>query len=355
MTEKTEKRTTSAEIKKQIAEATKAQRDQETKQELKDSGLPLAAVADRVNGLSTTTEEKPKTESKPEPTAVRPESAAEKEAAQQKSDESAALQEWKKKKGITWDAPDSVLADMRRKDQEYHAKRQKDLELERQRNPYATPTYPYPQPPVPPVPNYGYQPNGLQPPTGYPPYSPSVNPRQVVESLARDFNLPADDVERLARFNHAQFQAMIAEQQRQWQQKMTEFERENQKNAVFRDLSSDPTFRRLDVAREYHNVLDQLQESDPESFEQDPTVYRRAYDRALANIGRRYLEGNWSSESVQNQNGFTPPTNPPKPIGNGSAGGFYENENAIDAKAFADLPLEEKKKVLDRMGLRSTY
>src|SRR5882724_9835476 len=111
---KTERRPTSAELKKQIEDATKAAKEQKTKSELVQSGLPMPVIADRINANSTT--EAPKTESKSEPALPPAQPATEKAVVPQESTE---LQEWKKKKGINWDTPDSVALELRKLDQDF--------------------------------------------------------------------------------------------------------------------------------------------------------------------------------------------------------------------------------------------
>ncbi len=189
-----------------------------------------------------------------------------------------------------------------------------------------------------------------------PAYQPPVNQRQIVENMARDFNMTPDDVERIARFNYVQFQTMLDQQRQADAQKWEKIERENQKNSVFRELSTDPVFRRPEVAMEYFDVVERMQESDPQSFEQDPQRYKRAFEMALANIGRRQLEGRVLTEGVSPAAiAMTPPSTPPRALGQGSGGGFYENENAIDPASFAKLSVDDKRKFLEARGLVSQY
>lgn len=327
---------TSADIKKQIEEATKAQKSQKTKTDLKDSGLPLVGqVANEINasqGESSTTEVKPVTESKPEQDKI--------PAAEQKPTENVDLKEWAKKKNIDWTTNESILAALRQSDQEWHKKRAEDLKREQTKpQPYA-PSYPpispqpyaYPQPPV--VPNQ----------------------RQVVENLARQYNMLPEDVERLAAFNRDFFEAASRSERERMEKEMEQIRRENEKISVFQELASDPVFRRPDVVTEFNAVLEEMRSRDPQSFEQNPTSYRIAFDRAVNNLGRRYLEGRGLQEGTPPQAiPMTPPTTPPRPLGQGNAGGALENEQGIDPDTFRKLPLEEKRKVLERAGLRSAY
>lgn len=342
MSEITEKRKSSAELKKEIEAAQKSERETRVKTDLKESGLPLVAgVAADINASNSTPEPKPATESRTEPAQSPAHPASEKEAAQ-----SAALKDWAKKKGINWDTSDSVLMELRKKEQEFHAKRQADKERERQQQPQYPPYPPYAGANLyPPQAPYASTPQ---------PMAPAVPSEEVLQNIARNYNITPEDAKRLISFNRDFFEVAIRNERQQWQQRMNDMERENQRNAVFRELSADPVFRRMDVAMEFHTVLDDMQSADPTSFEQDPNAYRRAYDRALVNIARRNLEGQPLQEGVPPQarsNESSLPTNPPRPLGQGSGGGQYQNENSIDPKEFAKLPLEEKRKYLDGMGL----
>lgn len=325
MTEnKTEVRLTSAEIKKQIEAA---------KTEIKDSGMPLnGMLANEINASASTPENKPIAESKPEPI----------QAAEQKPTGSVDLKEWAKKKGIDWTTEDSVLSALRKSDEAFHKRQQEKKSRESQ----------------PPAPNYAPQQPAYQQPYGYQQaYVPQPpNSRQIVENVARQYNMLPEDVERLAAFNRDFFETAMASERQRQAKEMEAIRVENQKNSVFRELSSDPAFRNPEVAVEFHNVLDVMQEQEPESFERDPSAYKRAYDKAMANIGRRYLEGRPLQEGVPPT--ATPvnlPTKPPRQLGTGSGGGSLENENGIDPKEFAKLPLEEKAKFLAKMGLKPAY
>jgi hypothetical protein len=140
------------------------------------------------------------------------------------------------------------------------------------------------------------------------------------------------------------------------QRELDGMRRENEKNSVFRELSSDPVFRQPEVAIEFHNVLDRMQNSDPSAFEQNPSAYKRAFETALQNIARRNLEGKSLQEGVPPlARMVVPPSMPPRPLGTGSGGGALENEQGIDPSQFAKLTLDEKRRVLEKAGLRPAY
>lgn len=195
------------------------------------------------------------------------------------------------------------------------------------------------------TPSSPYQP-AYPPANPYPPYG-APDPKQMAEELARQYEFAPEDVRRLAKFNRDQFEAMMAAERQRHAQELDAIKRENVKNSEFRELAADPVFRKPEVAMEFHNVLEKMQESDPDSFSQDPRAYRKAYDQALINYARRNLEGSLPN-TVQE---FQLPTNPPKPLGQGAGGGRDTNENGMTQAEFNALPVEEKRKVLDRMGL----
>lgn len=331
----TEKRTTAAELKKQIEDAQKSEKQRKIQTDLKESGLPLVSgVANEINASSTPAESL-KAESKSEPAQTPAQPATEKATVPNR--ESVELQEWKKKKGIAWDTPDSVALELRKLDQEFHRKKVEEKRRVDERPPVAPSWTP---PPVYPntYPSYGYQ------APAYP--APPMN-RQVVENLARQYNVPPDDFERIVQIQRDLTAAMLDQERKRYTEEMESVKRENIKNSEFRELAADPVFRKPEVAMEFHRVLESMQESDPDSFSQDPRAYRKVYDQALINLARRNLEGSFESTTQD----FQLPKNPPKPLGQGSGGGRETNENGITQAEYNGLSVEEKRKLLDRMGL----
>lgn len=334
MSTKTEIRQTSAEIKKQIQEATSASK---MKEAVKGGSLPLTAgVVAEINASESSTPEPVRpAESKPDQGKPAAEPAADANAVD--------LKEWAKKRGIDWTTEESVLSALRKSDQEFH-KRQAEKKATERNVPPGSPVYVPPQPPA--------YPNGYSQPA----YVQPQNPRQIIEELARQANMTPEDFERVARVSREVYEAAAQADRMKWQSEMDAIKTENQKNSVFRELSADPVFRNPNVAVEFHNVLEQMQASDPTSFEKDPNQYKRAYERAVFNIGRRNLEGQPLSEGVSPiPSGMTPPSKPPREFGKGSGGGYNESESGIDPKEFAKASLEDKRKILEGMGLRPSY
>ena len=318
--QKVEDRLTSADIKKQI---------EAKKEELKNSGMPLTGqMANEINASESTPKATTNTEVKPQP---QPGAAKGVEVAAEESKDSKDYKEWAKKKGIDWTTDDGVLKALHMSDQQFHEKRAKEKA----------------QGPTPPA----YVPPAYNPP----PYIPQN--RAVLENLGRQYNMPPEDVERLLNFNRDFFQIASAQERDQVRKEMETMKRENQKNSVFRELSSDPVFRQPNIAMEFHRVVEEMQSHDPQSFEEDPNQYIRAYERAQVNVFRRNLEGKELQEGVPPvSKELRIPTTPPRPLGQGSGGGVDENESGFDRDAYFKLKTpEEKRKVFEKMGLVSGY
>jgi len=316
-----EQKQTAAEIKEQIKKA---------QEELKNSSLPITGMlAGEVNANSTTDQ----AEVKPEP------NKAAKGLEEPKTGEDPALKEWAKKKGIDWTTEESVLSALRKSDQAFHEKRQKEKQQEPANQPgYAQPAYVPRQP--------AYQP----PPAPAPYYAPPVNDnRTMIENIARSYNVTAEDAEKLLPMMKDFYEAATVKDRQFFEQKFAVVERENRKNSVFRELASDPAFRNPEVAVEYHKTLEEMQSHDPRAFEEDPNQYMRAYDKTLANIARRNLTGRTLQEGVPPI--ATPPTNPPRRLNGASGGGSTENDS-MTPQQFAKLPLHEKTAYLESIGLR---
>lgn len=320
-----DKRQTSAEIKAAIDAKT-----QEMKDAAKNGTIPLTpGVIAEINASTPEVGSTPA--SKPEPS-----QAAEK--ATVPTQESIDLKEWAKKKGYDLSTEESVLSTLRKADQVFHQR-----QAEKKAKEAVAPQY---------IPQQSQAPqNG-----NYQPYASPQNPRQILEDLAKQANMTPEDFERVARASRMVYDAAASQDRRRYDQELEAIKVENQKNSVFRELSADPIFRRPEVAMEYHQVLEEMQAQDPNSFEKDPTQYKKAYEKAVFNIGRRNLEGKPLVEGVPPQvnQGFIP-TMPPKPLGQGSGGGQADNENEIDMKTWNNLSPTEKKKWFQERGLVSNY
>lgn len=325
---KTEPRQSSADIKKQIAEATKADKHMT---DLKESSMPLTGtMAHEINASASTTTPAPQVGSKPE----LPSGAAQ-GVEPAKSPGGGDSLEWARKKGITWIDDSSIADALRKADQAFHEHRNKEKEKLRGA----------------PLPAY-------QPPVQYappPPYIPPNQPNQnVLNQIAQTYGIPVEDTARIMPLINDFFAVAGQQQRADLKREIDSIRLEGEKNSVFRELSADPVFKNPIVGEEFHRVMEEMQTSDPQSFEH-PSAYKRAFHQAVFNIGRRNLEGRPLTEGVPLKSGPALPNMPPRALGNGSGGGASENEAAIDPQTFAKSSLEDKRKILEGMGLRPNY
>lgn len=329
---------TSAEFKSRLNQKI---RESKAKTDIKESSLPInGMIAHEINASAS---EEPTKNSRPETTPGKDEVKPDPRTAaatpvEDRKQSPVDLLEWAKKKGINWTTEESVLAGLRKSDQEYHKWKEKQVQ------PSFTPPPMY----QPPAPSYPPPPQNYQPPQ--PPN------RAFVENMARQYNMLPDDFERFFALNKDFFEVAMRAEREKWDREMTLIKREGQKNSVFRDLSSDPVFRRPEVGAEFHHILDEMQTQDAQAFE-DPNAYKRAYDKALINIARRNLEGHPLEEGIPPQvpmNNY-PPMTPPRPLGQGSAGGALENENELNMDQWNKLNPAEKRQWFKERGLISTY
>lgn len=314
---------TAADIKKQINEA---------KKQIEDSGMPITGqLANEINASqeSTTNIAPVKAEVKTEP-----ETTASKKVETLTAEEAGAL-DWAKKKGIVWSTDPKVLLGLHKSDQDFHKWRaeNKDAEIPRPQV-YQQPAY------NPPAPVY---------------VPPVVQNRQMLDNLARDYNMPAEDVERLLKFNKDFYEAASRADRERQNYEFESIKKEQQKQSVLRELSSDSVLKNPEVAVEFQRIIQEKQSIDPQSFERDPNEYLNARDKALNNIARRNLEGTQLQEGVPPRARMIIPSTPPRPLGQGSGDGALENERGIDSQQFAKLSLAEKSALLEKMGLRPSY
>jgi len=243
------------------------------------------------------------------------------------------LQNWAKSKGIDWTSDTSVLEALRKSDMEFHRKRQ--VEKSKDVSNMSAPAYQ----------------QSFQPPAQVP--NPPISlPRQAIGQIARSYNLAPEDAERLIAFNNDFMEAKLNQERARLQKEFDELKKSNAKNDIFRELSSDPAFKNPQVIHEYYRTIEELQERDPRAFDEDPSVYKRAYDQVLINYARRNLQGETLSFE-RNENSFLPPSTPPRSIGKGGTGEMHR-ESELSSEDFSRLSVEEQKTILSRMGLISS-
>lgn len=247
--------------------------------------------------------------------------------------------DWARKKGLKSEA--DIARSLRAMEDEFHKRNQNG------RQGWPAPGAPQP---VPPAPNYPSQPPMATPRYSPPPasYQPPQyqNPVVAKQQLAQRYNLAPEDLDRVLPLVADVTEARIAQRDQQWAEKLSTIEKENARNSEFRELMADPVFKDPQVQMEVHRVF----EENPTVFESESAPYKWAYNQALGRIARRNLQG--ATGSTENPNApLTPPTRPPS-IGTGSGSGIPE-PGTLTPQAFADLPLEDKQKLLTRMGVRS--
>lgn len=314
-----EGKVTAADIKRQISEA---------KKQIEESGMPITGqLANEINASQESTPNviEPKQDVKPEPA-----KAAEK-VESLTSEELGAL-DWAKKKGVAWTTDPKVLLALHKSDQDFHKWRADNKGAE------------IPRPQV-------YQPAYNPPPPAYVP--PPVQNRQMLENLARDYNMPAEDVERLLKFNKDFYEAASRQDRERQAAEFETIKKEQQKQSVLRELSSDSILKNPAVVAEFQRLVQERQSIDPTSFERDPNEYLNARDKALNTIARRNLEGQPLQEGIPPTARM--PSTPPRQIGQGNGGGSLEDERGIDPNQFSKLSLAEKSALLSKMGLKTAY
>jgi hypothetical protein len=257
-----------------------------------------------------------------------------------KADAATASQEadpidWARKKGLKSEA--DIARSLRAMEDEFHKRNQNGRQGWKAPEPVPpAPSYPS-QPPMSP-PSYSTPPASYQPPS-------YQNPLVAKQQLAQRYNLAPEDLDRVLPLVADVTEARIAQRDQQWALKLATIEKENARNSEFRELMADPFFKDPQVQMEVHRVF----EENPSVFESESAPYKWAYNQALSRIGRRNLQGGLGS--VENPSvPLTPPTRPPS-VGTGGAGGIPE-PSTLTPQAFADLPLEDKQKLLVRMGVR---
>lgn len=320
-----EEKVTAADIKRQINEA---------KEAMKDSGMPITGqLANEINASAESIPEvtNSKAEVKPEPV-----KAAEKVEAL--SAEDADLMEWAKKKGVAkWETDLTVLKALRKSDQDYGK-----WKAEEKAKGGEVRSYPPPQPQA-----------AYNPPA--PPVMPVIQNRQTLEHLAKQYDVPPDDFVKIMKINQDFYEVASRGDRDRQQAEFESIRREQQKQAVLHELSSDPVLKNPEIAAEFQRLIQEKQSIDPNSFEKDPTAYIDAREKALNNYARRNLEGRILQEGVTPQARMVMPTTPPRPLGRGSGGGAEVNESEISPDQFAKLTLAEKAYTLKKMGLRPAY
>lgn len=244
--------------------------------------------------------------------------------------------EWARKKGLT--SEEAIARSLRAMEDEFHRRNQGKWKSQNDQAPVQNGQNGQYGPPPTQRPNYQPQ----QPVYQNPPFV--APPRQVLENIGRQYNMDPNDVERLMAFNNDFVEAKLQAERKQWGEKFTFIEKENKRNSEIMELMQDPFFRTPEVQMEINRVF----EEDPEAYDRESDPNKWAYKEAALRLARRNLQGEFS-HAVDSSKSNMFPTNPPKQVGQG--GGVSNESGYISTKEFAALPPEEKRKVLNDMGL----
>lgn len=200
------------------------------------------------------------------------------------------------------------------------------------------------QPPAPQYPNYGYP---QVPPAQYYPPPP---PPAAISQIARMYpNLAPEDIERVAPMIMDFSEAIADRKVRALEERFLSSERERQRESEIQRLKQDPHFQNPEVLSEMGQIL----ESDPR-IAKEPNGLTYAFKEALANVGRKRLEGSAPTDAQAQPSGQVLPTKPPTTArGTGPANVGKPGIKALtplDPATFSGLPLAEKKRALRAIG-----
>lgn len=193
------------------------------------------------------------------------------------------------------------------------------------------------------------------PAPAYAPPAPSYRPQpQMVEDLAKQYNMDPEDLQRVAPLAADIAANAIRHQVQPLMKEVTRLNKQVARDAEIKGLESDPAYHNPDVQIEMYKVL----EEDPSIFQNEPAPYRYAFNEALGSIGRRILEGKSQPSKaletkVPESGGEISKKPPVMARGSGPGGGGKSGKLAptqLSRRDFASLPLAEKKRLLKEAG-----
>lgn len=250
--------------------------------------------------------------------------------------------DWAKKKGLN--TPEAIARSLRALETEFHRRNQVPPAPAASTPPYAPVEQPRPSAPyVPPAAPYQPAPAPYQPAPRLP-AAPAPLPRQQAQWIAETYQIPLEDVERLA----PMVMDLMAANQRQSDQRFQRLERENARNGEMFRLAQDPSFQSPEVQFEMHRIL----EEEPRIFEMEPAPYSYAFHKALVNIARKHVAPN--VVEIPAAEAPTLSSRPPSTLGGdgGSGGKAAPGDAPISMEGFNTLPLDKKREVLTAIGAR---
>lgn len=189
------------------------------------------------------------------------------------------------------------------------------------------------------------------PPSYYPPQYQNPQPRvskPSIEEIARQYGLDPNGLEGAIPLIGDLAETIAERKFRQLEERMVSSERERQREREIEDLKRDRHFQNDEVKEEMSQIL----ESNPRMLEV-PNGLTFAFNQALANVGRKRLEGP-SPTPIQGERPSMPVTPPTTARGTGPANvarpAGFSSPTRIDPANFNGLPLDEKKRVLQSIG-----
>lgn len=198
------------------------------------------------------------------------------------------------------------------------------------------PVYGFPPPPPPMVPSF------------VPPAFPQQPSPQVISQIARMYpQLAPEDIERVAPLIGDLAETIADRKFRQLEERFVSSERERQRERELERLKQDPHFNNKEVLDEMGSIL----EANPR-ITQEMNGLTFAFNQALANVGRKKLEG---IAPTPPQPSVPPlPTTPPTTArgtgpSNVSKPGIAA-PNRMNPANFSGLPLDEKRRALLAIG-----
>jgi len=180
---------------------------------------------------------------------------------------------------------------------------------------------------------------------GAPPVPPAISPN-AASQIARLYpQIPPEDIERLAPLIVDLSESIASRKYQELERQIVKTERQRQRDQEIESLKRDPAFQNDEVKGE----LGQILERDPRLIETDNGL-TLAFNQALANVGRKRLEGSVPEPKQKPNLNTTPPTTA---RGTGPANvsrpGIH-SPTQLSPENFSSLPLEEKKRALRAIG-----
>jgi hypothetical protein len=231
------------------------------------------------------------------------------------------IDEWMKKKGLKTDK--EVALYLRNFDREFHRTRKEAKERHD-------------------VPE-------TSPPTYQPPQYDRPNPIIRQEELARRYNMNPEDFEKVLNLVNDASEFKFRAGLQPFMDKIQRLERDIVKEKEMARLESDPLFQNREVQYEMSRIL----EDDPSILGREPEPLTYAFNKGLANLGRRFVGSSNSNGNEAGDSRLKPPTTPP-PAGKGTGGAVkgvsIKTSDGMTEEKFRHLSAAEQEKYLKSKG-----